>query len=225
MVKTFKLKPKQLNYFYNLLGHEKEYGGNLKIIKNNVIIVYEKKGENFKVRMNFQGEYDLSYHTHAYLANLSFSVIEIFKTIKNEIFKLNLNKGLYLFEANIMKIHPPSPQDCKLCSIQKNMLVFTQEGIYFMKYKNNTMLSHKDILDIERQYYKNMWGTTEQNVRKHISSNNPNNIMKILYSCQSHRNKVTYYKSIHEYIKFIKTKNIYCKLIPWNYAQNHIFTI
>ena len=80
-------KKKQLYYFYSLLGHKKEYGGNIKIHNGNALIVYEKKGENYQVRMNFQGEYDISYHTHAYLATLHFDMNIIFEMIKNELLR------------------------------------------------------------------------------------------------------------------------------------------
>lgn len=224
MTKTFKLKKKQLSKFFSYLGHKKEYGGNIKIHNGYARIVYEKKGDNYRVRMNFQGEYDISYHTHAYLATLQYDMNTIFEIIKNALLK-SMNNGLYLFEANVMKIHPPSPQDCKLCSIQRKTLVFTQEGVYFMKYKTGTILSNKDVIDIKNVYYKCMWGTSEQNVKKHISSNDPIKIMKILRICHDNRRVVSYKKSILEYMKYLQTKNLDCKLIPWNRVQNHIFTL
>lgn len=227
MGKTFKLKRKQISHFYSLLKRKKEYGGNIRILNKEAYILYEKKGEDFKVRMNYKGEYDINYHTHAYFGTLlDKNINEILHKIQIQFNKGDINNGLYLFESNIMRIHPPSPQDCMLCSVlYKPMLVFTQEGVYVLKYNRNTPLTLNDKNDIENKYYKYMWGIDKKIVKQHISSNDPNMIIKILYQCYLHKERISFKKSINMYLQYLRLKNINCRLIEWGKLKNHMFTI
>lgn len=175
-------------------------------------------GGDYSVKYtNIDNSYKYSYHTHAYYSFLK-SLLNG-KTIMNiiaKLIKVDMNAGLYLFECDIMYIHPPSPQDCYVCSHSNKhgMLIFTQEGIY--EVSSDRLLTHKDRDEIDNKYYRYVWGDSKRNVESCLQSNNIRRIIKRLKRCMSYRKKVNKLHCVSQYIKYLKTKGVSCKLVKWN---------
>ena len=117
---TFKMSLQELNIFHQLLQDTKEYGGVFKIENNRIINKTHTRGGDYSVSYNTRNaSFQISYHTHAYYCRLKYLPrIQIMKRIKDEM-KNDINQALYIFENDVMKIHPPSPQDCYICSLKR----------------------------------------------------------------------------------------------------------
>lgn len=223
---VFKLSPNQVQSFKSLLVHDKEFGGVLNIRNNLLFNATKEIGGDYSVRYNRKNHnYEYSYHTHAYYPKMkNKSKTTIMKTIQNTL-PIDTNKALYLFECDIMQIHPPSPQDCYVCSLgmKEGMLVFTQEGIYQTYYTGLHPLTTETKEIIDKMYYKYIWGKSKKVVTSALSSGNVNRIIKCLKNVLEYRKRVKESQCISKYLSYLKKHDIICTLIPWNKAHSHVF--
>ena len=222
----FKMTFQELNIFYQLLQDTKEYGGVFKIENNHIINKTHTRGDNYSISYNTKNaSYQVSYHTHAYYCRLKhLPQIQVMKRIKNEMEK-NMNDALFMFETDIMKVHPPSPQDCYICSLKRKhgMIIFTQEGIYELTYHKPYPLSMNDKDKIDELYYTCMWGKSKDYVTKQLVSHNKKSIMTCLRYCMKHRKQTPYRKSIQKYLNHLQKYGFQCQCVPWKSAHTHVF--
>ena len=222
----FKLSSDELKQFHDKLKHNKEFGGVLNIHNGIVRNKTTEKGGNYSISYNQKNDnYEFSYHTHAYYPSMRNSPQKsIMKSIKENM-KNDLNKALYLFECDIMKIHPPSPQDCYVCSLKrkKGMLVFTQEGIYTLQYEGQEPISVKQKDKIDKMYYKCMWGSNQERISALLSSGNQDKIYQALKSCYEYRKNYFEKKCIRKYLNYLKSHQFKCKRISWKDAPKTVF--
>ena len=222
---TFKLSPSEVRKFKKLVTQNKEYGGVLNIKKNRISNVSAQKGGNYSISYNYKNEnYEYSYHTHAY--SPKFKHVNKDSVVKNinEMMDYDLNEALYIFECDIMKIHPPSPQDCYVCSISKKqgMIVFTQEGVYQLHYTGMEPMTLDCKDKIDKYYYKCIWGKSRKWVTKCLEGDNED-ILKCIKGCLKYRKSSHLRDNIVDYLKFLKENGIECKLIPWKKASEWVF--
>tara|TARA_B100001758_G_C18244715_1_gene522528 strand:+ start:200 stop:886 length:687 start_codon:yes stop_codon:yes gene_type:complete len=220
-----KISQNQLKFFFQLIQCDKEFGGMIKTNRNGYIEDISKTlGGNYSVKYtNIDSSYNYSYHTHAYYSFLhgilnGKNVIDIIA----KLIKVDMNAGLYLFECDIMYIHPPSPQDCYVCSHsnKRGMLIFTQEGIYEVRTSKILTLMDKD--EIDNEYYRYIWGDSKHNVESCLQSNSIPRIIKRLRRCMSYRKRVNKLHCVSQYIRYLKTKGVSCKLVKWD-TNKHVF--
>ena len=223
---NFKFTKSQIDSFFDMIKHNKEFGGVFRIEDNKITNFTKEKGGNYSVRYNHKNHtYPISYHTHAYYPSMMKQTSEtIFKQIDKQL-STNTNNALYLFECDIMKIHPPSPQDCYVCSqkYKYGMIVFTQEGIYQVKYYGHKPLTLDEKNKIDLKYYSYIWGQTRQTVENCLQSGNHKKILNCLKKCAQYRKTHENEKCIEKYLKMLKKYNIECKLVKWNEAYHNVF--
>ena len=222
----FKLSPEDKTFFHGLIKFNKEYGGVLNIHNGKILNKTSEKGGNYSVSYNQKNDkYEISYHSHAYCKqNHHLNSSQIMKKIETKLSN-NTNDALFLFECDIMQVHPPSPQDCYVCSLRykQGMLVCAQEGMYEMKYINQHPIDQIMKGKIEEQYYKLFWGESRRNVSKLFQSANHESIMKCIRICNKHHKKNGNNVLIDKYLKYIRKKGFICKLIPWENVSEHVF--
>lgn len=227
MSTMFKFTPAQLDTFNNYLKMNKEVGGVMNIQNNNITNITKSIGNDYSVMINEKNSsYEISYHTHAYSKQKkNVSRANILNIINVLINKNKLDDALYLFECDIMKIHPPSPQDVYICSrgTKQGMLIITQEGIYELYYKGATPISTETKKLIDEKYYKCMWGRTLNDVHSELQSGNNDKLFGCLKKCNKHRHTHSPNVSINSYLNYIKKFNLFCKLTPWHKCCDHVF--
>lgn len=226
MNKRFKLTPSEIKYFHDLVKFNKEHGGVINIDNGKLVNKTKELGGNYSVSYNQKNStYEYSYHSHAYYPTARNTPKERLLTIIRNTMKYDMNKALYLFECDIMKVHPPSPQDCYVLSLgrKQGMLVCAQEGMYQLHYTRNEPITMHTKDEIDRKYYKFIWGKQRQAVLNQLQSGNHDTICKCLKGCMEYRKTHKDITSVGQYIRYLKTKGVVCKLIPWHQVPNHVF--
>jgi len=227
MYTTFKLLPKDIKYFHSLVKKTKEFGGVLKISNNKVIEnKTSEKGNIYSVGYDKKNNtYGIEYHSHAYYPKLElYSTEEILKKIKRRM-KTNMMDALFIFECDIMKVHPPSPQDCYICSLnlKSGMLVCAQEGIYEITYNMKYPCSIHIKEKIDKIYYTCFWGMDREYVTSKLESNNNDDVFEVLQKCSMHHLNYKDDDLIKVYLNFLKKYHFECTLIKWRDVPNHLF--
>ncbi len=236
MIFRFILGLKHINLFRNnLLKRNKEYGGVINIQNNNIVNMTVDKGSNYSISYNLKNSnYEITYHTHAYYPQMPKATQEQRIAKIQEYFKnKQRNKGLYIFECDILRIHPPSPQDflvClhtvttrnKICSmvitydhiyvyrplpkliIQYSSLSPQQQKLFFNKLKNK----------FDKVYYKSIWGMSRTKVEKTLSYGSNKEMIDMMKSVQKYVNNTTKQERIMKYFKTVR-ESFYIEKHVW----------
>lgn len=206
-MKPFKLKLtlRTSNKLRALINHTNEVSGSIThhdgYIKD---IKVRHKGDSYSVRTFNDVNGYISFHTHAYLQQMKgFKCNTIKQRISDLIDNNKLNDALYLFETDIIKLHPPSPKDLVyILSTGNNHVVVAQEYMYQVQCKKNENTQTYASINsrIEDDYYEAMWGVKKSSI--HLD--NPDNIKKLVERCCQYVKSVTNYARLHKYKKCVE---------------------
>tara|TARA_Y100000389_G_scaffold202053_1_gene246363 strand:+ start:2409 stop:3185 length:777 start_codon:yes stop_codon:yes gene_type:complete len=238
------LNKKNVEKFKKIMQRNKESGGALNFnINGNGRLNHmtDHTGTDYSIKLNIRGDnYEAIWHTHHYKSKYadkksSWVVDKIRRMIDN-------NKtwdALYFFESDIIRIHPPSPQDVinsfRVCYYNKKRVsfVFTQEGIYTIKpkktlcnkyeslktyYEKNKTIGHMYNL-LEKQYFNIIWGQPKH-VTKHLKNNDSPKIKKLITKVQEYTDSTTDTKRIREYMNLVRDLGFKISFMKWNTNRN-----
>ena len=229
-MQPFKLKLTKQDFkkLEKLLNNCCEIGGMIDISNNGKMdIITYKKGKSYKLKYKIDNfDCEIFYHTHAYMRQMKDRSIV---TISNKIFDMldngHTDKALLLFETDIIRIHPPSPQDCMNVLRYTNssiaFLVIAQEKLYLLKATNRIKTqNHTELLKkLEHAYFTHLWGIQKNSI-------NMSSLPKIKHTikkCIHHTQEYSTSKRIHNYKHAIEALGFDLLVLPWHVEYTYSF--
>jgi len=228
-----------------LLRSNKEFGGIIDVERNKIKHFTVNEGGDYSISYDIGNpNYELTYHSHAYSPRMPYKKkVDVIKRIELLIKRKMIDKALYLFECDILSIHPPSPQDFIECFKnvsfrgKKGSLVFTYEGVYYMKLLAKRTAHFVTLPTVGRKqfelkirallddaYYKNIWGVSKSHAKNMLHSNNPKKIMKLVKQIHSYTKKHSQQKRITKYFRVVR-KYFFVKRVSWESSPYHTFML
>ena len=198
---------------------DRELGGFVTQMQNGRVEATEQKGSRSHIMMvpPMDRKFDGMYHTHPFsVQHPGKPPAFIVKKIKEFLIKDNTKNASQLLNTNIIKLHPPSPDDIRshifMSKIYKKFpsMIVTYEGIYVIhpestsmhtgKTYENSHASQESLIDA---YYKSIWGVSHKEERK-LKDGTTKQRLQIISKIQKYVSETGDLPRIRKYQNFVE---------------------